>query len=221
MLGAIRCGSLVILTAFLVLPRPVAAQELTKETQEKLRVEAQRLELMVSDAISRSDAIGKADPMRAIAILREAKGQLAADTEALKPERREYLGRKLDLRTKDWDARGSGAVITPAPTVRPGTGTGTPRRDPAADEARRQKDLADSRFSGPKDLLRQKDDILRQRSEGFTKDYLAVLKSSIPAYGDISFPRDWAEKSARRNKGIQLDRNGEDDRQGTQHDHPG
>src|SRR5260370_23415210 len=104
MLGVIRWGGLAILAGGFLVLRPVAAQELSKDTQERQRVEAQRLEVMVSDALSRSEEIGQSDPMKAVRILREAKGQLAADTDGLKPERREALGRKIDLRIKAWDA---------------------------------------------------------------------------------------------------------------------
>jgi hypothetical protein len=204
MLGAIRYGGLAALTACLLLQQPVAAQDLRKDTEERLRVAAQRLEVMVSDAIERSDKIAKANPSGAIRILREAKSELAADTEALKPERREALGRKIDLRIKSWEALADNPVVTPGTTVKPGPGPGTPQRDPAADEARQQKELADRRFSGPKDYLREKADIERQRADGFSKEYLALLKTSIPEYRDMTFPRDWVEKMARRNKGIQL-----------------
>jgi hypothetical protein len=203
MLSAIRWGGLAIVAGPFLLVRPVAAQDL-KDTAERLRVEAQRLELMVADAIKRSDEIGKSNPTRAIQILREAKGQLAADSEALKPERRADLGRKIDNRIRDWEARADNVVVTPGTTVKPGTGTGTPRRDPAADEARRLKEEADRRIASGKGALVARDEILRQREEGFTQANMAVLKSAIPEYRDVSFPRDWAEKMAKRNKGIQL-----------------
>src|SRR5205085_296623 len=105
---AIRRGGLFILALLagnLLLTLPAAAQQRDplKETQDRLRVEEQRLETIVSDALFRSDQIGKNQPRRAVEILREAKAQLETDKEALKPERRESLVRKLTLRIRTWE----------------------------------------------------------------------------------------------------------------------
>jgi hypothetical protein len=196
-----RCG-LAILAINLFLVRPVAAGEgdLIKETQERLRVESQRLEVMVSDAILRSDQIGKSQPSRAIEILREAKGQVDADKESLKPERREALLRKISLAMNAWGERADNVRTTPGPY----TGTGTPRKNPATDEALRQKEEAERRNSSAKGALDMRADIRRQTEEGFNRVNQEVLRSAIPEYRDIAYPRDWVEKMKRRTTGIKL-----------------
>jgi len=64
-------GGLAVLAGSLILARPVAAQ--IKETEDRLRVAAEKLEGIVKDALSRSREIGRNNPMRALEILREAK----------------------------------------------------------------------------------------------------------------------------------------------------
>ena len=201
MTSVIRLGSLALLAGGLLLARPVAAGEgdALKETQERLRVEAQRLELLVSDALDRSDKIGKSNPMRAVEILREAKTQIEADKEALKPERRESLSRKIVLALRAWGERADNPLITAGPT-RPVT----PRSNPADEEARRSKEEAARRINDYKSAVASGKEINRQMADGFYQTYNSVLKSSIPEHRDMTFPADWVEKSKRRSQMIKL-----------------
>jgi hypothetical protein len=206
MTSATRWGGLAVIAGGLLFVARAGAQErdLSKETAERLRVEAQRLEIVYSEAIRNADQIGKTNPARAVEILLAAKGQIDADTDALKAERRADLSRWLRNAIKSFDEKAVNSVITPGPTGRPGTGTGHVRSDPAADEARRAKEEAERRIKGTKDVLVAQAEIRRQAAEGFNQTNLAVLRLMIPEYRDISFPADWPEKSKRRTKGIQL-----------------
>ncbi len=197
-----RVIRLAVLAGSLFLARPVAAGEgdLIKEAQDRLRIEAQRLELLVSDALDRSEKIGKANPQRALEILREAKAQLETDKEALKSERRELLARKIAGAIRAYSERADNPIVTPGPTTRPSP----PRADPKADEARRQKEESERRFNDFKGAVASGKEIKRQSVDAFYESYKSILKASIPEYRDISYPADWAEKSKRRSQMIKL-----------------
>ena len=98
----------------LLLVSPIYAQSPITETQERLRLQAVALEVMVSEAIQQSDAMGRSNPSRAIALLREAKTRLEADNESLKPGRREELIRKVRLRMAVWTERSGAAISLPS-----------------------------------------------------------------------------------------------------------
>ena len=204
MMNAICRGGLfglAVLAGGLMLARPVAAQ--IKDTADRLRIEAEKLEGIVREAINRADQVGKTQPKRAVEIVDEATAQLSADREALTKERREILLRKLEIVRRGFSDRADNPVITPGPT-RIGPTRSEIEAKRAADEAARQKAESDSRFKSGKDQRAMLDDLKRQRGDAFLQSYNSILKSTIPEYRDISFPRDWEEKSKRRSQAIRL-----------------
>ena len=98
---------LAILAAVSFLTPLVSGEEepVQKEEQERLRAKALVLELLSNDAIIRADAVGKTNPMQAVEILNQAMDRINADKEALKPERRTALLRRLTLVSRAWSER--------------------------------------------------------------------------------------------------------------------
>jgi hypothetical protein len=192
---------LVLLTGGLILARPVAAQEpdLLKETQQRLKVEAERLEGVVADAIRTSDNIGRTQPTRAIAILKDAMAHLEADKEALKPERREVLARKLTLTLRAWSERAD-----------------NPIDDRRLEELRRMRDdiarrlatqskVTDGRIAGEDNLAARfrplrSDTFLNARNRSLSLDLVRPRcaepetdgrERPVPPMNELIYPPDW------------------------------
>jgi hypothetical protein len=185
--------------------RPAAAQQpdLLKETQQRLQIEAERLERVVAAALNDSDAVGRTNPMRALAILKEAKSQIEADKEALKPERREALGRKITLAMRAWGERADNpTVVTPGPG--PGTTRVNAEAKKQAEELRRMRDDIAHQYASGKDTIAARRELNRLIADRRVQLDLDVMKTMVPPIGDIEFPKDWVEKSKRRTTAIQL-----------------
>ncbi len=153
---------------------------------------------MTADALRISLDIGVKSPSRALEILRDAKAQLEADKDSLKPERRESLLRQIKGACRAYEERSENKIITPGPS------TTTPRRNPAEDEMRRQADDARRRITGGKDAIASLKGVERQREEAFLNVYADIVKTAMPEYENIRFPADWVEKSKRRTTAIKL-----------------
>ena len=90
MMSLIRSGGLCLICVLggLLLAQPLTAQDpdLLKNTQDRLRIEADRLEAVVREAIQRADQVGRTQPQMAVTILRQAVGEIEADKDALKQD---------------------------------------------------------------------------------------------------------------------------------------
>jgi hypothetical protein len=195
-----RCGLPALL---LVLVGTVAAQppgEVLKKSEDARKIEAQKLEIQFSDAIRQADSIGRSNPRQAVQVLQDATAAISADTEALTPERRAAMLRKLELDRKAWGDRADTRTITPGPSTGSTTRPETRQARDTKEVYDFVKDRVDKGNYNKTELAKIADD----RGKANLAISNLIVKAGIPEYRDMTFPRDWVEKMSKRTSGVRM-----------------
>jgi hypothetical protein len=184
------------LAAALVVASPIAAQDVLKDTQEQLKVEAQRLEKAVRDAEREAGQLGKTRPSEAVDVLKAVLTKLEDDT-ALPKDKRDALKRRLTNSIRAYEGRAAdragGRTIDPAPRY-------VPPADKRAQETRERYDQTKAAFDKMKNNVVTNKDTRERFSQGFNKVGMEIEKSAQPVSMDVEFPADWVKKSQQREK---------------------
>jgi hypothetical protein len=169
-----------------------------KQTEAERQIEAQRLEQVFTSAMREANTIGRTQPLRAVQLLQEASALIAADTTALKAERRTELLRLLKNETSTWSQRADIPPVTPGPVTQP------PRRDPPGTaDSKSQFDKAKERFDRDNKI---KGDLELAKGERAKADLALanlIAKAAIPEYRDMTYPADWDLKM-KRTSGVKM-----------------
>jgi hypothetical protein len=169
-----------------------------KRAEAERQIEAQRLEGIYTEALRRADAVGRSNPQVAIQHLKAAVTEISADKSALTEERRAAMLRKLNLDLKAWGDRGDTRPVTPGPVVPPS------RTDPGVKDGKGQFDAAKDRYAKDNKGREEYLDLRNQRETANLALNTSVLKAGISSPSEITYPRDFAEKMAKRTGGVTM-----------------
>jgi hypothetical protein len=205
------------------------AEDLLKEAKQRLEVERQRVEQEVQDIVKEADALSKNKPGKAAERLKAALAILDDDS-TLREDRRESLKRKIRLQIKflEGDERNLRSTVDVGSDLKRArederrrevekikdtlnqisdlrrAGRSTEANALAAELNRQypgSKALEATRITGIRtDVLadaRQIRDLQNTRNLQIDND---IRRSAIPEVNDMTFPKDWKEKSERRTK---------------------
>ena len=177
---------------------PVSAQQkpdILEEAKQRQQVEIQRVE---ADFQKTYDAAKKAsikEPAKAIAMLQDFREMLLANA-VIPPEKRDPMLRRIKLAISAYTGRVTDLNSSPIPT----TPLRTTDKKPDDKEARAAADQA-KRFE---ELLKKHKldvaEVKALRENNYLRVQMDIDKTSIPQAEDITFPKDWVEKSKRRLK---------------------
>jgi hypothetical protein len=165
------------------------------------KVQAQKTEKEVRDALAGARSAGARDPVKAVRILKKTLARLE-DDDNLSDRRRTTLIRRLKAAIREWSLKADSR----AKRLAARDDSNERARDRRSEDARNAKervrriarDLRDRR-----DILRESKNLRRERERGFTRVQLENEKGMVVPKGEITFPKDWHKRVAKR-KRIQM-----------------
>jgi hypothetical protein len=222
---------LAALAAALFLTGPVAARDILEDAKARKAVEAQRVEQLVRDAQREAPRLFRSSPAEAAKKLQDALAVLENDT-SLEPRRREQLKKGLEILLASYNvapgnpgtrviADGRRAEeerrrVEAEQIQRTLSEIQSLRREGRSAEARQMEDDLARRFpnspsvtagritSGRGEALADNRNFNRERNEGLLGTQRSIEKSALVVSEDMTFPKDWAEKYAKRSNAMRI-----------------
>ena len=194
----ILLGGLFSLAVVFFLSGPAPAQEkrdILDEAKQRQQVEIQRVEAEFNKVYDSAKTVSVKEPAKAIAMLQDFRDRLTSNTD-IPQETRDPMLRRIALAIKAYTGRATDLTASQIPT--PPARTADKKVDDkdgreAADQFKKAQNLiASNKLSSA--------EVKALREGNYLRVQMDLDKTSIPQVEDITFPADWAVKSAKRLK---------------------
>lgn len=219
---------------FLLAGEGLAQDQLLQETRQRIILETQRVEKDVEQARAAARQLGRSEPATAAEFLRKTLAEVEANTNLPEDRRASLVrSLQTSIKDLDNAAAVQRLYrLDPARPVRPGNEVDRQREQAMVNsiqqqirtlqsagqtaEARKLADDLATRLpgnpaaqaariqAGRVDAVADARTSKAIRNENILSIYRGIDRASTPITGDIEFPPDWKEKSARRKGGVQL-----------------
>jgi hypothetical protein len=186
---------LVALGLFLTIPTSVRADDDLSKFVEQNRILAQKIKAEATGAIAQSRVLEKTDPEEAQSILQKALKQVQNST-ALPAADQTQLTTQLLGRLRDVNeaVRVHKAAQAQAPLKE------LPKKPPADPPAQGPSGVAQKVIEKGNAAVDAGARLQEERNKGFGGAVGSIASSSVIPSGDVTFPKDWAEKTKLREK---------------------